>query len=101
MNNTDIAVNLVEIHYIEKMKEKLSLDDDISSMELRDRLFPIEWYDMDGETKLMALKEALDKNVLLSDTASVQKYCCETVEEEEDLFRALLLDFICGDDEED
>ena len=49
----------------------------------------------------MALKEALDKNVLLSDTASVQKYCCETIEEEEDLFRSMLLDFICGDDEED
>ena len=101
MNNTDIAVNLVEIQYIEKMKAKMSLDDDVFSLALRDRLFPTEWCDMDGVTKLRALKEALDDSILLSDTVTFQKYFNETCEENNELIRLLLINYICGDNDDE
>jgi len=74
LDTLDICCNLVEIQYIKEMKDLLQLDD-LNDYELRKFLFPSEWnYIMDKKLKLLALKEALDKKVILNETSYIIGY---------------------------
>lgn len=74
LDSMDICCNLVEIEYIKKMKELLKLDD-LNDLQLRKYLFPDEWnYIEDKNLKLLMLKEALEKNIILVETELVRGY---------------------------
>lgn len=74
LDSMDICCNLVEIQYLNNMKELLKLND-LNDLELRKYLFPDEWYYIENkELKLSMLKEALDKNIMLSETELVRDY---------------------------
>lgn len=74
LDSMDICCNLVEIKYIENMKKLLNLNN-LNDLELREYLFPDEWnYIEDKNLKLLALKEALDQNIILLETDLVRDY---------------------------
>jgi len=74
LDSMDICCNLVEIQYIDKMKKLLNLTN-LNNFEIRKVLFPDEWnYIEDKELKLLMLKEASDKNIILSETELVRDY---------------------------
>lgn len=74
LDSMDICCNLVEIQYLNNMKRLLKLNG-LNDLELRDYLFPDEWNCIDNkELKLLMLKEALDKNIMLAETESIRDY---------------------------
>ena len=74
LDSMDICCNLVEIQYIDNMKKLLNLIN-LNDFEIRKNLFPDEWnYIENKELKLLMLKEALDKNIILSETELVRDY---------------------------
>ena len=74
IDSMTICCNLVEIQYINKMKELLKLTN-LNDFEMRKILFPDEWnYIEDKELKLLMLKEAVEKNIILSETELVKNY---------------------------
>lgn len=74
LDSMDICCNLVEIQYLNNMKRLLKLND-LNDLELREYLFPDEWnYIENKELKLLMLKEALDKNIMLAETELVSDY---------------------------
>lgn len=74
LESIDIACNLVEIKYIKQMKQLLNLIN-INDYDLRKMLFPDEWeYIEDKKLKILMLKEAIDKNIMLIDTELVGNY---------------------------
>lgn len=74
LDSMDICCNLVEIQYLNNMKKLLKLND-LNDLELREYLFPDEWnYIENKELKLLMLKEALDKNIMLAETELVSDY---------------------------
>lgn len=74
LDSMDICCNLVEIQYLNNMKRLLKLNG-LNDLELRDYLFPDEWNCIENkELKLLMLKEALDKNIMLAETESIRDY---------------------------
>lgn len=74
LDSMDICCNLVEIQYLNNMKRLLKLNG-LNDLEIRDYLFPDEWNCIENkELKLLMLKEALDKNIMLAETESIRDY---------------------------
>ena len=74
IDDIDIAYNLVEMDYINKFKEILKLDN-LSDYKIRKKIFPKEWQNIiNKKQKLLILKEALEKQILISNTQLMNEY---------------------------
>ena len=74
IDDIDIAYNLVEMDYINRFKKILNLDNS-SDYEIRKKIFPKEWqYINNKKQKLLILKEALEKQILIFDTRMMNEY---------------------------
>ena len=74
IDDMDIAYNLVEMDYINKLKCILSLEN-LKDYEIRKIIFPKEWIHInDKKKKLLILKEALEKQILISKTELMNQY---------------------------
>jgi len=74
LDSMDVCINLAEIEYIKKMKSMIDFSG-MSDYMLRKYLFPSQWnYIDDKKLKLLMLKEALEKCVVLRETDLVINY---------------------------
>ena len=73
INEYDVAINVVELTYIERMKKIYDLSK-LNAYEIRRYLFPNYWSYYNYDFKFEILKEAIEKNCLIDDTESLNNY---------------------------